>query len=446
VVVVREDVPGNKRLVAYWVAQEGQAPEASELREYLKQKLPAHMMPSAFVKLEKVPLTPNGKVDRKALPAPEGVSASSAESFAPPRDELEVQLCRLWERLLGVQPVGIRDNFFELGGHSLLAVRLMSSIRELTGRALSLAALFQAPTVEQQARLLRQEAGPWSPLVRLEPGRDGRRPFFCVHPAGGNTLAYAELSRLLGPEQPFYGLQARGTEEGQQPLGSVEEMAALYLEAIRSVQPEGPYLLGGWSLGGTIAYELARQLRARGEQVALLVLLDTYAPGVVPVVPKHGGDEAAGLRVVFARAAAQTFGVELALGDEALARMGDDEVLDYLLEQGRRAGITLAEAGRPHLNALRRVFESNLRAVERYVPGSFPGQVVLLAASEARLAPPTQGWASLTSLEVEQVPGSHDSMLRLPHVQRLAERLRGHLERAHAEADATAPASRSSSA
>jgi amino acid adenylation domain-containing protein len=445
VVVVRQEA-GDKRLVAYVVAREGQEVEGASLRAHLRPRLPEYMVPSALVVLEALPLTSSGKVDLKALPSPEGLSARSAEPFVAPRDALELQLARLWERLLGVEPVGVHSNFFELGGHSLLAVRLMSSLRELTGRGLPLAALFQAPTVELQARLLRQEAGPWSPLVRLEPGREGRRPFFCVHPAGGNTLAYAELSRLLGPEQPFYGLQARGAEEGQQPLGTVEEMAALYVEAIRSVQPEGPYLLGGWSLGGTLAYEMARQLRAHGEQVALLALLDTYAPGVVPAVPRSGGDEAAAARVVFARAAAQTFGVELGLGDEALARMGDDEVMDFLLEQGRRSGVTLAEAGRPHLNALRRVFESNLRAVERYVPGSFPGRVVLLAASEARLAPPTQGWASLASLEVEQVPGSHDSMLRMPHVRQVAERLRVHLERARAEAASVAPAGKSSSA
>ncbi|MFP2934767.1 phosphopantetheine-binding protein, partial [Pyxidicoccus sp. 3LG] len=285
VVLAREDVPGDKRLVAYVVTSSSEAISESSraplkhgvsssaeatseslraplkhgasssaeatsesLRAHLKQHLPEYMVPAAFVSLTALPLNANGKVDRKALPAPQALEAPTA-AYVAPRDALELLLARTWESVLGVQSVGVRSNFFELGGHSLLAVRLMAAVRQTTGRQLPLATLFQAPTVEQLAlRLRREDSGVWSPLVPFGLASTGSNaPFFCVHPVGGNVLAYAELARLLGPDQPFYGLEARGLDGTSAPLGTVEEMATEYVKALRTVQPSGPYFLGGWS-------------------------------------------------------------------------------------------------------------------------------------------------------------------------------------------------------
>jgi thioesterase domain-containing protein/acyl carrier protein len=407
-------------------------PSATELSAFLKRSLPDYMVPSAFVALESLPISPNGKVDRKALPPPGASQLSLDTPIVPPRDALELRLVRIWEELLGVQPVGVRSNFFELGGHSLLAVRLMASIRESTGKSLPMAALFQGGTVEHLAALLRQERVPWTPLVPFGGGGDGL-PFFCVHPVGGNVLCYEELARQLGSRRPFYGLQARGLEGDAPPLESIEEMAALYLEAVRSVQPRGPYLLGGWSMGGLVAFEMARQLERQGEHVALLALIDASAR-VADLVPP-GGLEPARVTALFARAAADSFGRELRLTDEQLARMTPDEVLGHLLEQAREHGVVLPEAGLAQLRALREVFERNLRACARYVPQPYSGPLTLLRASEPPVTTPeerTRGWGPLATrgLVLHELPGTHNTVLRAPHVNALAARLEPLLDQA----------------
>ncbi|MGZ3458142.1 MAG: non-ribosomal peptide synthetase [Archangium sp.] len=431
VVAARDDGPGgSKWLVAYVVAREGQEVEAGELRTFLKQTLPEHMVPSAFVKLEKLPLTPNGKVDRKALPAPESSRQELSRSYVGPRTGLEVQLARIWEELLGIQPIGVRDNFFELGGNSLLAVRLLSRIRASTGKSLPVAALFQNATVEHLAGLLRKEAGPWSPLVEFRGGK-GKRPFFCVHAVGGTVLSYVELARLLGPEQPFYGLQARGLDGDQEPCGSVEEMAALYIEAMRSVQPSGPYLLGGWSMGGSIALEMAKQLQAQGEQVELLALIDSYDLSKSVARPPIEQQEASRLGAMFYRDLLKAAGQEMPVSEEALARMGPEE-LRGALEEASKAAAAVLGAGVQPLRALQRVFEQNLRAASSYVPGPYEGRITLFEASES--SPRTQGTVRFAASEVElhEFGADHYSLLRSPRVEELAARLGECLARANA--------------
>ena len=229
------------------------------------------MLPSAFVMLNSLPLTPNGKVDRRALLASGLTASGHGPEFISPRDLIEFQLAHIWADVLGVDRVGVRDNFFEIGGHSLLAVRLMARIQQCFGKELPLSTLFEGATVEHLASILRQQAEPppWSPLVAIQP-RGSNPAFFCVHPGGGNVLCYVGLARHLGPDQPFYAFQSRGLN-GEQPICTrIEEMASIYIEAMRAVQPEGPYFLGGWSVGGVVAFEMARQLEAQGEQVALL--------------------------------------------------------------------------------------------------------------------------------------------------------------------------------
>jgi thioesterase domain-containing protein/acyl carrier protein len=425
VVVAREDVPGDKRLVAYVVAGASELDPAA-LREHVRQRLPEYMVPSAWVGLAALPLNANGKVDRKVLPAPRALEAPATGHVAP-RDPLELILARVFEQVLGVQPVGVRTSFFELGGHSLLAVRLMAAVREATGRRLPLAALFQAPTVEQLAVLLRRdESGTFSPLVPFgTPSIGGAAPFFCVHPIGGNVLCYAELARLLGTERPFYGLQARGVDGSGEPTGSVERMAAEYVQAIRQVQPSGPYLLGGWSLGGVIAYEMARQLRESGEPVAMVALMDSYVPAVtVGAQPEPDRAQAA---TMFALDLLGTSLAGLEVDVTSLAGLEPEAMLEWLMELAVGAGVLPPGTSAEHLRAMFRVFEANLRASRRYEAPASEGRVVLFKAKEhAEGTPEDGGWKALVGEALEQhlLPGDHYSLLRQPTVRELAERLR----------------------
>jgi amino acid adenylation domain-containing protein len=283
IVIVREDHPGEKRLVGYAVPKPGVQLDGAALREELRGKLAEYMVPAAIVALERIPLTANGKVDRKALPA---VARPAGEVVAPiaPRDELESQLVKLWEELLNVHPVSLRDNFFDLGGHSLLAVRLFSELRKMTGKTLGLSTLFQAPTVEKLAEVLRKNekgSSGWSSLVTIQP-EGSRPPFFCVHGGGGNVLIYRDLSKNLGPDQPFYGLQSQGLDGKRPLLTRIEDMASLYVQEVKKVQPRGPYFLGGYCMGGAVAYEMARLLREEGREVALVAFFETLNLSAVP--------------------------------------------------------------------------------------------------------------------------------------------------------------------
>ncbi len=245
VVLAREDVLGDKRLVVYIVANQQRAPSAHDLRSFLKRKLPDHMVPSAFVylDLDALPRTPNGKVDRSALPAPDYTRQEQDAAPVAPRDGLEQQLRQVWEKVLRVRPIGIRDNFFDLGGHSLLAVRLFAQIEKVMGKSLPVAALFHAPTIEQLAGLMSQqeEAAQWKSLVAIQPG-GSRPPLFCVHAHDGGVLFWRDLAKHLGSDQPFYALQPQGLD-GSEPLHSrIEEMAAHYIKEIRTPAARRPLL------------------------------------------------------------------------------------------------------------------------------------------------------------------------------------------------------------
>ena len=273
---------GQNRLVAYFVAQSKRAPKISQLRAFLAERLPDYMVPSAFVQLEALPLTPNGKVDRRALPEPEHGRPALEKKFASPRDAVELELTRIWEEVLGIEPIGIEDNFFDLGGHSLLAVRVASRIEKSFGRKLPLAAIFMAPTIERLAAALRDEmredsAVAGTSVVELQP-KGTQPPLFLVHGAGGGMFwGYVNLAKRLGSDQPVFGFSSRGLD-GRAEFDTIEEMAAQYVKDLRSVQPRGPYYLGGYCFGGNVAYEMARQLESKGEKVALLALLNCAPP------------------------------------------------------------------------------------------------------------------------------------------------------------------------
>ncbi|HZH78419.1 MAG TPA: amino acid adenylation domain-containing protein, partial [Archangium sp.] len=434
VVLAREDVPGDKRLVAYIVAASNRhAPGAAELRDRLKARLPEYMVPSAFVPLPMLPLTSHGKVDRRALPVPGTVRTQVARELVAPQSPLELQLVRIWEDVLGVSPLGIRDDFFELGGHSMLAVQLVERLRKETGRDFPLVSLFKGATVEKMATLLEQrDARPWSPLVPLKP-HGTQAPLFCIHPMGGNVLCYVELARLLDAEQPCYGVQARGVEGGE-PCSSIEEMAALYIEALRSVQPTGPYHLAGWSLGGIVVLEMARQLTARGEQVGLAAIIDAYP---LSTMREGVASDAELLEDMLTQELASMLlpltGEDPAALKERLGRMPREARLQHFYEEHQKANSPLAQVGFERVNNLYRVFEYTARAWVSYRPQPYTGRLTLLRATEDMAGKPVQaehGWEPIATggLDIREVSGNHMSIMRRPRLGdlvRLLEELMG---------------------
>ncbi len=425
VVIAREDVPGDKRLVAYLVAKKGSDAGSEELRDFLKSKLPDYMIPSAYVKLDEMPLTPNGKVDRQALPAPGLLrTEDSPSSFIAPRSKLESQLVQIWEEVLNAKPIGVRDNFFDLGGHSLLAVKLFSRIEQATGSALSMTTLFDTATVEQQAELLSipRPVACVTSLVPIQP-QGHRPPLFCVHPWGGNVLCYSELAKHLGLDQPVYGLQARGIEQMRNPHTSIEAMAADYLAEIRGLQPEGPYHLCGWSSGGLIAFEMARQLEEQGRSVGLLALIDAY--DLTELYTQTQIDESS------AQERAARF------ISEAQIVTGAGETLFALVHYDEHLGLTYEAPNGFGLVQSRNVLDDYVnyylyveRALKGYVPRPFNGRAVhFWTATRLSLSTPETKriWGSLSTggIQINEVPGEHFTMLRAPHVQTLA----GHLKK-----------------
>jgi amino acid adenylation domain-containing protein len=273
VVVVRQDTPGEKRVVAYVVPHEGHVLQPGRIRRQLRQQLPEYMVPAAVVQLGALPVTPNGKVDRLALPPPGDEAPAGLIGSVTPRNRLELQLTAIWEQVLGVAPIGVRDNFFDLGGHSLLALQIFGAIEQTFGKRLPMSLLLQAPTIELLADVLNQEGCTirWDSLVAIQ-ARGTRPPIFLVPGVGGNVLVFAHLAKQLGHEQPVFGLQARGLDGEARPFTRVEEMAAHYVQEIRGVRPKGPYLIGGTCTGGAVAYEMAQQLMGQGEQVTLAIM------------------------------------------------------------------------------------------------------------------------------------------------------------------------------
>ncbi|MGA8150806.1 MAG: amino acid adenylation domain-containing protein [Terriglobales bacterium] len=405
-VIAREDVPGDKRLVAYLVPVQGTELSTAELRRYLQGQLPDHMVPSAFVILPAMPLTPNGKINRRGLPAPEFETVQ--DGFAIPTDALQAQLVPLWESVLGRKPIGVRDDFFEMGGHSLLAARLMHRIGGALGKTLPLAMLFEAPTIEQLAKVLSQDGWSrhWSSLVPIQPA-GSELPFFCVHGIGGNVLGFRQLAGKMSPDYPFYGLQSHGLD-GQHPCHtSIEAMASHYLGEIRTVQPQGPYFFGGFSFGGLVAYEMAQQLLARGEPVGLLVLFDTY-PGN----------------------STQT-------GTSLIRQLFQPSRQHWFHDLPKAVGKKIRRSVRslrvPQL--LKDVRDSNRSAAANYVLRPYRGKATLVRATEKvrGSVDPHAAWNGLVGkLEIVEIASDHYDILLEPQVSHLAERLKECMAKARA--------------
>lgn len=297
VVIAREDTPGDPRLVAYIIGNEVIADGAkpvttSELRRYLAERVPPFMIPASFVQMEEFPHTPNGKVDKKALPAPLGTVVSDASSTEDktPQTPLELTLTGIWESILGVKNIGRNDNFFELGGNSLLGIRLLSAVEKVLHRRVPVAVIFQGQTVAEMAETLNRDSSFESNgrAIAVQP-KGYLSPLFFVPGVNGNVIGYEELAQELGTDRPLYGLQSVGLQGESDPLQNLSEIASTFIEDIRAVQPEGPYHLMGFCIGGMVAFELAQQLSSKGEQIAYLGLIDTWPQEYVPT-PKGAGE------------------------------------------------------------------------------------------------------------------------------------------------------------
>ncbi len=436
----------GEEVAAAVVLRENASVTEKDIQEFARTRLADFKIPRRVIIVSEIPKGPTGKLQRiglaekLGLTTPDPASPVPPSAFQAPKDALEVQLLHVWERVLARKPIGVKDNFFDLGGDSLLAVSLLEEIERETGKNLPLATLFQALTVEQLADVLRRDEWSrlWSPLVAIQ--ANGSKPvFFFIHAINGNVLNYRYLSSYLGPDQPFYGLQARGLDGKQAPHTRIEEMAALYINEIRTLQPEGPYFLGGGSSGGVIAFEMAQQLHALDQKVALLALFDAYC----------GDNRRPPASPAVLRARAYNFiqKADRHLGSLLLLKPKDQlryifELLGPLktaigekLKKITYKGDTRSEGSSSR--ALQFVFEANRQALSNYVPQAYPGRITLFLSREApdrsfydrRLA-----WNEMAAdgLEVHVVPGSHETLFGEPHVRVLAERLRVCLHRAQA--------------
>lgn len=421
VALVREDRPGDKRLVGYVEAggeDEGDAaPSQEELRELLRGFLPDYMVPSVIVRLDSFPLNTSGKIDRRALPAP--VIERTAGSYVPPRDALELEVAHIWEEVLGVSPVGLHDGFFELGGHSLLVLRLMAEIERRYDRRLPMAAIFRGATVERFARMLREGYADEDSvhLIELGAGEGGSAaPVFFAHPAGSEVVCYMPFTGLIEGGRPVYALASPPPVDGRLPFDGFGERAAAYAGLIRETQPEGPYTVAGWCYGGSNAYAVAAELEKTGAEVSV-IMMDAHAPAVVPE-----GDEPDRADIVEAVAA----NLQWDYGDrlkpvEELRGMTPDEHLDYLLGLARASDYLPPDAGREQIADVLDLWVANLRLLWNFRPDAVKGRVTLIRAAE-EAHDPSDSWRELTGrdIDVRTVAGNHYTMMRHPYVEGLA--------------------------
>jgi aspartate racemase len=440
-VLAWERKPGDDRLVAYVEPTDvASPPDWHELRELLARELPAFMVPSALVVVDSFPYTPNGKLDRDALPPPNAADMAHEPGSREPEGETERGLADIWCELLGVETVGVDDNFFALGGHSLLAVRLMAQIERCFGVKLPLTALFESSTIAEMARRIEQAGGGnlWTTLVPLRAGGT-RPPLYLLHGRDGQLLHYRDLVRTLDPDQPVYGFQPQGLDGQDQPILSVTDMATHYVAQLRTFQPEGPYLLGGYCFSGALAYEVATQLVEQGEPPALLALIDA-----VPV-----GTRKAPTRLELERQKFRDFRKRDTVGKlRWVARRSKGVVYKIRTRTRFLLYAYFSRSGRALPKSLRNVEAALQSAIQTYqTPSSSLHLTLFRAADTADAARARQAdWSELVAgIDVRAIVGDgirHDNMIREPYVGKLASELEECIARALATYDAAETAER----
>ena len=423
----------DKKLVAYVVAENGGAPSIAELREHLRTRLPDYMVPSAFVFLPALPLNANGKVARKALPAPDAAALGGDKQFVAPRDETEAKLARIWEEVLDVRPIGVDDHFFELGGHSLMAVRLIARIEKVFGKKIPVTTVFQSPSVAQLAEVLRggKSAISSSSIVEIQP-KGTRTPLFFVHGVGGGMFwGYTNLARHLGSDQPVYAFNSRGLD-GRPEFPTVKEMAAHYVSDLKKFRPHGPYHLGGYCFGGVVALEMARQLRAAGESVPFLTLINS-------IPPNAGYDDFRPTPRAFGRFLKNVgYWIGYVAGQPPKAQR--DFIKWKALAIGKRVRRLFSRRKSVYdfdvhevvdLSAqpkeLHDLWGQHIRMLFNHRPEFFHGRLTLFRTPGYSLVcsfDEAYCWRKFASeVDVRMIPGAHESILDEPNVQRVAEEL-----------------------
>jgi amino acid adenylation domain-containing protein len=431
-VVARRRDAGDAFLAAFLVGDPASA-DLGEVRARLRATMPEHMVPSYFTWLPALPITPSGKRDDAALRAMP-LAAQTATEVTPPRDERERMLADLVSGLLGLSAIGVHDDFFAAGGTSLTAMRLIVLIEKSFGVPLPLAAFVSAPTVAELARRIGDGAVPraFDPLVPIRPGGT-RPPLYLVHPLGGNVLCYVRLARHLPGDQPVYALQAAGAVPGTRPLATMADLARSYVDAVRRVQPEGPYLIAGWSFGGFVAFEMARRLRAAGEIVGHLVIVDAISPEP----PERRAPDPSPDSLL------EWFYWELLWADAGAsarvepipAHLSREEKFDLVADHATAAGILPPAAARVTVRRLFEVYQANWAALVAYRPDAADLDLTLLRAEQplpAALLPmhgrrtahqdPANGWGGFTAgnVDVVPVPGDHLTLMDEPNVRAVA--------------------------
>jgi len=441
--VIARDLHGsadNKQLVAYLEAKEGVTLTKTELRSYLSGQLPDYMAPSVIIFLDRLPLTPTGKVNKLSLPEPEAVGQDQEHVYIAPRDAIELQLVSIWEKALKTRPIGVQDEYFELGGNSLLAAQLFAQIEKTFGKKLPLATLFEAATIEQQASVLRQSdwVPNWSSLVPLRTG--GSRPaLFFAAPVGGNVLSYRDLMVHLDTSIPCFGLQALGLDGLQTVHRNVSEIAAHYVKEVQTVYPDGPYYLAGSSFGGLVVYEMAQLLHDLNKPVALVAMFDAYGPGYPQRLPTTNRLRRKVFKII---RRLDTHWSSLRYTDWK-GRMAYIRVkLPKLVQRIKRKLRNLSnQALHPVPRDLKRIQSAHMGAAKRKKrtmrePRRFGGRLVLFRAEKQPLGiykDEYLGWRSVVGedIEVYQVPGHHTSIIYEPRVHVLAEQLQHILDEMH---------------
>jgi len=426
VVGTTRDATADNRLVAYVVPNPEARPRTTNLQRQLREKLPAHAIPAHFQFLEALPLTKNGKLDRRKLLSLEVAETRREGAVITPRNELETHLVRVWKNILELSTVGVTDGFLELGGDSVRAVRLLNELEKSFGRELPLASLLEAPTVERMAALLQDQdwAPSWMALVPLA-ARGSKSPFFCVPGADGQALMYRDLPRLLDPDRPVFGFQSLGLDGRHPPLRTIREMAAIYVQEMRRVQPQGPYFLGGHCFGAFVALEMACCLEEQGEEVGLLAVFDTDATERTATTPGQK------LRLFWKHLADASLRQKLAHIRTCFA-FATMRVKQTIAKGGCHI---FAALGRKLPQALRgmHVVELNYQAARQYHPRVFQGRAAFFQASAHSFANPRRFWDTWVARgfwQCETVPGNDFTMFMEPQAAVLAEKLRASLDEA----------------
>jgi len=434
VVMVREDQPDNKRIVAYLIMDGDLKP--GEIRRYLKEKLPDYMVPSAFVKMDKFPLTGTLKINRKKLPEPDYARDETLTGYVTPQTESEKKLKAIWSKSLGINEIGIHDNFFELGGHSLIAVSMMAEIEKQFDRTLPLSKLMENSTIHSLAGLLEQDSVDmeFQALVAIQP-KGNKVPIYLVHGAGLHVFLFQALKKYMDEDQPVYGIQALGLQNDIEPLETIEEMAAYYISEILQQNPDGPYALAGYSFGGLIVFEMAQQLKAMGKEVSMLGMLDTVVRGHLADTGAESTNQKGILRS----------GKKLAWNLGLMARE-PVESFKYKTEVFRRRLKRWTYKNGPggkidkstNEERLARVDQMNNQAYNKYRMRPYDGPIHLFRAKEQRFYLDDfefLGWKPFAKkgIVIHEVPGDHRTILYPENGEELARILQACLDGVHGE-------------